>query len=222
MVRVFLFFLEVHSMLDLRKLPSGQGPSKNIYFKRQGNGPNPTSYTVMKKNKLPTPCNWPMMMTRTINGQLKMRRLASLQAVIDIEAHIPTSLLLTGRHQLLPAAGEDKVANGRTHGSLLVGVNYYDRWLQYSLGPRGRLEYDAHTRGGVLFLRTNLSMARSWHDLCPPLLGDLAGIMPAHFRTYVYRRHLLGVRVDCRSREGTECKCREQATDLLPAMWITS
>jgi len=205
-------------MLDFRRLPAGQGPSKNAYFRRQGNGPNPTSFTVIKKTKASTPSNWPIMLARTVNAQLRLRQLPELMPMIDVESHMPSSLLLTGRHQSFDA---DRSAVHRTHGALLVGVNYYDRWLQHSLGSSRKLEVESTSRQGVLRLRTNLSMARSVHSLCPPLLSDIRGVIPAHFSIYVSRRHLLGIRVDCRLNEELDCRCRELAESLLPAMWVT-
>lgn len=162
------------------------------------------------------------MLTRHVNAQLKLRQLESLLPIIDVEAHIPTSLQLVGRHQTIFDDGTSKRVASLTRSALLIGVNRYDRGLQNSLGSSRKLETESYSRGGIVYIKTNLSIAISMHDLCPPLLVDIPGVAPAHFKPYVYRRHLLGVKVDCHTQNELKvCACRSRALDLLPAMWIS-
>jgi hypothetical protein len=153
---------------------------------------------------------------------MRLREVPELVPVIDIEAHIPVSLLLHGRHQLITAEGHDRLIASRTNSALLVGVNRYDRWLQSSLGVTHKLAIDTFVRGSSLYVKTNLSISHGAHELVVPLLADIPGIRVEHFHRYVYKRHLLGYRVDCSSNQDLgQCFCKHHAIDLLPAMWVT-
>lgn len=207
-------------LITQRLLPDGQGPNKNVFLKRSSNGPRATSFTIAKKTKAPMPSNWPIMCTRTINAQLRLREVPELVPVIDAEAHVPVSLLLHGRHQLLGT--NDHLIVSRTNSALLVGVNRYDRWLQSSLGTIRKLAIHTFVRGSSLYVRTNLSISNGAHELVVPLLADIPGIRVEHFHRYIYRRHLLGYRVDCSPNPDLgQCFCKYHAVDLLPAMWVT-
>lgn len=207
---------------DLRKLPAGQGPSKNVYLRRKGNGRNPTSFTIEKKTKSPMPINWPQMCARSVNAQLKLRKMPPLQMTFDISTDLPTSLLLFGRYQELFPEGEAVSIRSGTNSGLLLGVNYYDRWLQHNLGSVGKLTTQSYTKGSKLYIKTNLSITGSVHELAPPLLSGIRGINPSHFRRYVYNKTLLGVRVDCDGGTAkARCFCASRAEKVLPAMWIT-
>lgn len=209
-------------LISQRLLPAGQGPNKNVFLRRSSNGPLATSFTIAKKNKAPMPSNWPIMCARTINAQMRLREVPELVPIIDIEAHIPVSLLLHGRHQLITAEGHDRLTASRTNSALLVGVNRYDRWLQSSLGATRKLQVDSFVRGNSLYVRTNLSISNGAHELAVPLLADIPGIRVEHFHRYIHKRHLLGYRVECpRDQDLGQCFCKYNAIDLLPAMWVT-
>lgn len=209
-------------MANQRNLPAGQGSSKNVYLNWHGNGRQATAYTILKKSlDLAMPSNWPVMVARTVNAQLKLRDSPALTAHIDIAAHVPSSLVLSGRHQVFGAEAERLHDDYLYRAALLVAVNRYDRLLQSTLGPTRELVLERYERGTTTYVRTNLSISQSVHALCPPLLVDLPGINPAHIKTYLYHRHRLGIKVSCPDDNENPCYCKSRAESLVPAMWIT-
>ena len=163
-----------------------------------------------------------MVVTRDINAQCYLRHVDGLTPIIDVEAHLPTSLQLVGRHQVtVHGTDAQRRIAGQTRSALLLGVNYFDRWLQASLGSARRLETTVYYRGASMYIKTNLSSSLSAHALAPPLLDGIPGIVPAHFDIYTYSRHLLGVKVNCGLDTGVVCRCMTMAELVLSAMWLT-